>query len=201
MNVETMRLLVAKGLSAEDILEIAESMDAPRQRSAAAERQARYRARRKAEEEQADAVTDGVTDNVTRDGNERNAPPLSRPLSPQTPLTPTHTPGTQTPARVRADDFPCPDWCEPAVWRDLKANRRTKKLTNTPTAHKRFVEAIEAMADEHWPPGRLVEAIAAKGWGGPHDPRDDRKPNNDNRKQPSSGSNTAALARQKLGLG
>lgn len=29
MNIDTLRLLVAKGLSAEDILEVAETMDAP----------------------------------------------------------------------------------------------------------------------------------------------------------------------------
>jgi 5-methylcytosine-specific restriction endonuclease McrA len=47
MNLETMRLLVAKGLTAEDILEVAETMAAaPKSRSAAAERQARYRQRR-----------------------------------------------------------------------------------------------------------------------------------------------------------
>ena len=195
MNVDTMRLLVEKGLSAEDILAIAETMDAPKKRSAAAERQARYRERVKAADH-----NETVTDNVTRDDNAV----ISAPLSPSPkeinsnphPHTPEHKPRAR-----KADDFPCPDWCDGEVWRDLKANRKTKKLTNTPTAHKRFVAAIEGMADAHWPPGRLVEAIAAKGWGGPHDPREDRNPRNDNRKQANSGRNTAELALLKLGLG
>ena len=162
-------------------------------RAAARERKRRQRAKAQDAERDEDVTVTGQS----QDSHGTSPHPL--PLSPQTPQTPTPAPVENTRAR-EADKFPCPEWCDPAVWRDLKANRRTKRLTNTPTAHKRFVEAIEAMADEHWPPGRLVEAIAAKGWGGPHDPREARKPNNDNRKQANSGRNTADLARQKLGL-
>lgn len=45
LSIETIRLLVAKGLTAEDILQIAETLAPAFGRSAAAERQARYRAR------------------------------------------------------------------------------------------------------------------------------------------------------------
>lgn len=192
MNLETMRLLVAKGMSAEDILEIAETLDAPKERSAGAIRQARHRAKKKAEEE-GEGVTDNVTSDVTGDGNDVTNAPLSLPPNENNSNPPTHTPGTQTPAR-KADPFPCPDWCEPAVWSDLKRNRRTKKLTNTETAHKRFVSEVMAMADEDWPPGRLVEAIAAKGWGGAHDPRDDRKPGNDRRNSQPAKQGTRTIA-------
>lgn len=192
MNAATIRLLIEKGLCAADIAEIAESLEQKPARSKAAERQARYRERVKAREE-----ADGVTSDVTRDvTNVTNHPPYSPPndIYSNPPLDP---PNTQ---KGRAEDFPCPDWCDPAVWRDLKRNRRTKKLTNTPTAHKRFVQQIEAMADDEWPPGRLVQEIAAKGWGGPHDPRNDRKPANDRpQRQPNSNSNALALAREKLG--
>lgn len=68
MNTETLRLLVAKGLSAEDILEIAETLDQPKPRSAAAQRQARYRARKKGNENNAEEA-ESVTRDVTRDGN------------------------------------------------------------------------------------------------------------------------------------
>ena len=108
-----------------------------------------------------------------------DAPPSPPPpsLSPTPPnLTPTPTPPEHTPRARKADPFPCPEWCDEQVWRDLKANRRTKRLANTNTAHQRFIDTIEAMADDHWPPGKLVEAIAARGWGGPIDPRTDRKP-------------------------
>lgn len=193
MNLETMRLLVEKGLSATDLLEVAETMAIKTDRTAA-ERQARRRAKLKAEREASESADrDDVTRDVTRDD------PLPLPLSPQTPQTPTPAP-EQTPARVRADKFPCPVWCEKTVWNDLKANRRTKRLTNTETAHRQFVAAIESMADDDWPPGKLVEAIAAKGWGGPHDPRENRKPGNDNRNQRNSNRNAADLVRERLAM-
>lgn len=185
-----LQFLADKGLSIDEIIQFASMTP---DRSKGAERQARYRERQKAAQD-SDITSDVTSNSVT----ESDAPPLSRPLSPQTPQTPTHTPEKQTRAR-KGPDFPCPDWADPEVWRDLKANRRAKRLANTPTAHRQFVNAVEAMADDHWPPGRLVEAIVAKGWGGAHDPRDDRKPRNDNRKQ-NSNRNAADLARQKLGL-
>lgn len=185
MNAAAIRLLAEKGLTASDIAEVAETLEQKKD-ATGAERQRRYRERKKAE-------SDAVTRDVTRD--DVTDRPLSRPPNEINSNPPTHTPETNT-ARVRADDFPCPDWCETEVWRDLKRNRRTKKLTNTPTAHKRFVSAIEEMADDEWPPGRLVEEIAAKGWAGPHDPRENRKPAND--RQPSSTANAAAMARANL---
>lgn len=68
-----MRLLVAKGLSAEDLLEVAETMAVPEKRSAGAERQARYRARQKAQ---------SVTGDVTGDGNSDATDVTSPALSP-----------------------------------------------------------------------------------------------------------------------
>jgi hypothetical protein len=139
-----------------------------------AERQRRFRERHK-DENNADNALGDVTecDSVTTPAlslspNENNSNPH------------THTHPENTPRARKADDFPCPVWCEPEVWADLKRNRRTKKLTNTVTAYRQFVADVEAMADDAWPPGKLVKAIVAKGWGGAHDPRDDRKPGNGN---------------------
>ena len=77
MNTETLRLLVAKGLSAEDILEISEAMDC-KTRSQNAERQARFRARRKAEKEN---VTNNVTSNGVTPPNDIYSNPPVLPLS------------------------------------------------------------------------------------------------------------------------
>lgn len=186
MNGATIRLLAAKGLSAIDIAEVADAMEAENKRSAAAERQARYRARKKAE-----AADGDVTSDVTCDVTGNDEAPLSLSPNDNNSNPHTHTP-EHTPRARKGDNFPCPEWCEADVWRDLKANRKTKRLTNTPTAHRQFVAAIERMADDDWPPGRIVEAIAAKGWGGPHDPRDDRKPGNDNRKSDNRTTRSAA---------
>lgn len=96
MNIETMRLLVEKGLSAADILEVAETMAAPVKRSAAAERQARYRARLKG---------DDVTRDVTRYDN-AECDPAPSPLSPPyPPITPHPHPDVKTP-RARKGRIP-----------------------------------------------------------------------------------------------
>ena len=93
------------------------------------------------------------------------------------PTTHTHPEGDTPLARKGhrfPPDFACPTWADPDVWADLLKNRKTKHLTNTATAHRKFVNAVEAMADDAWPPGRLLEAIVALGWGGAHDPRETR---------------------------
>lgn len=201
MNVETMRLLVAKGLSAEDILEIAETMDAPKGRSAAAERQARYRAR-KAGKSQADAVTSDVTRDVT-DGD---AAPLALPPKDNNSNPPTHTP-EHTPRARKADDFPMPEFCrDEQTWRDFKANRKAKRLPCTPSAHAKLLRDIERLSDDEWPPGRLFEEIVARGWAAAHDPRETRKPSNDrpsHRPQPPRDNRDpyTQLLDERLGLG
>lgn len=182
--------MVASGCTAEQLAAVVKASLAEQEsramekRAKDAERQRRHRSSR-----------DVTVTACDRRDNEVSSP-LSSPPNDIYSNPPHHTPPTHT-ERAKPDDFPCPAWCDPAVWRDLKRNRRTKKLTNTPTAHARFVAAIEAMADDHWPPGKLVEAIAANGWGGPHDPRKDRTPGNEPRQQPSN-RNAADLTRAKL---
>lgn len=72
--------------------------------------------------------------------------------------------GSHHPARKR-DDFPKPDWADAQVWSDFLANRRRKKLANTPTAHKAFLDDIARLADDAWPPGRLLSVATGKGHG------------------------------------
>lgn len=72
--------------------------------------------------------------------------------------------GSHHPARKR-DDFPKPAWAEAQVWSDFLANRRRKKLANTPTAHKAFLDDIARLTDDAWPPGRLLSVATGKGHG------------------------------------
>lgn len=162
MNLETMRLLVAKGLSAADLLEVAETM-AVRVDRTAAERQARHRAKVKAESEVVTVTRDVTRDTVTDPAlspspNENNSNPHP------------HTHPDITP-QARGD-FPKPDWCEAQVWRDLKANRKAKRLPCTATAHAKLLRDLEKLSDDDWPPGRLLEAIVARGWAAAYDPRE-----------------------------
>ncbi|WP_150131813.1 hypothetical protein [Sphingomonas carotinifaciens] len=118
-----------------------------------AARQQRSRANRK------DAVSRDVT--VTpRD--ECDAPPNDIYSNP-----PQLSPDASHPPRAarRAVAFPRPDWADEQVWSDFLANRKRKGLTNTATAHRKLLADIERIADAAWPPGRLLEAATARGWG------------------------------------
>jgi hypothetical protein len=84
------------------------------------------------------------------------------------------------------DPFPRPDFADAQVWKDFLANRRKKRLVNSETAYKGFLEDIARHADGEWPPGRLLRHAAAKGWGGIYDPREQENRNgtpNHNRPQ------------------
>ncbi|HLZ78829.1 MAG TPA: hypothetical protein VKQ09_05770 [Sphingomonas sp.] len=75
----------------------------------------------------------------------------------------------QTP---HADPFPRPDFADPQHWADFLANRKRKKLPNTATAHARLLSDIARLADEEWPPGRILQHAAERGWAGIYDPRE-----------------------------
>lgn len=77
---------------------------------------------------------------------------------------PPHTHTRDASAR-RAGTWPCPENVDPAHWSDFLANRKRKRLVNTETARLGVMRDLETNSDDHWPPGRLVEHAAAKGWG------------------------------------
>lgn len=67
--------------------------------------------------------------------------------------------------------FPKPEWADQGLWKDFLANRKTRKMTNTAGAFRKFEKDIETLSDEEWPPGRLLEHAVAHGWAAIHDPR------------------------------
>ena len=113
--------------------------------------------------------------------SERNAPP-----------TPPNSIGiiakAITPSRGReAKPFDViPDGVDPAHWRDFLANRKAKRLPNTETAYRGVLRKLSALVDEDWPPGRLIEAIVEKGWGGIYDPREEQELSNGHARQSNS---------------
>ena len=148
LSIEQMEYLAAKGLSIHEVIEFASITPS---RSKAAERQARYRQRVK----EAEAEGGDVTDDVTRDDNDRDARPLSRPLSPQTPQPPTHTPVNKKPARkghrLPEDWGPKPltpdlaeavaGWPAGAIERELSRFRDWAASANGPNALKKDWDA------------------------------------------------------------
>lgn len=164
LNATALRLMREKGLSLEDVVEIASAMEV---RSAGAERQRRYRER---QGQGASDVTGDVTGDVT---NSDVTQPLTPPLSPPNPQTlPPEPAHKQTLPARKADPFLCPEGVEAEHWRDFLANRKRKGLTNTATAYGGQLRAIAQLADDEWPPGRLVQFAAEKGWGSINDPRE-----------------------------
>lgn len=152
LNAAMIQMMVDKGLSAQDIADIAKAGEVKVDRTAA-ERQARYRDRKR----------NGVTS--------RRYPPIDN----------THTPGDISPdgenhqgRAKKRDVFPKPDWADPEVWADWLDVRKAKKARNTATAHKQFLADIEKLADDEWPPGRLLEHAVSKSWAGIYDPREKR---------------------------
>lgn len=72
----------------------------------------------------------------------------------------------------RANPFPRPAWAEKQVWSDWMAVRKKKRATNSPTAYAGFLADIERLADDEWPPPRLLAHAVSKSWAGIYDPRE-----------------------------
>jgi hypothetical protein len=125
-------------------------------------------------------ATEGDEDNARNASHD--APPAvtgtippSLDKSPQTPkINPIpHAPVGDSPREAAPRRFTCPAGCDPADWRDLLANRRTKRLAMTEAAYRKLIRDLAAQADAEWPPGKLLAHAAEKGWAQIFDPRDD----------------------------
>lgn len=152
MNLDTMRLLVAKGLSAADILEVAEAM-AVRVDPTAAERQARHRAKGKAER-------DSVTRDVTRDSNA--APALSPSPNEKKSNPHPHTHPDLT-TRARETAVSRPDDVSAQTWDDWLRHRRRIKADVTSTA----VAGVRREAEKiGWSMEAALTESVTQGWRG-----------------------------------
>lgn len=114
LNAAALEILVAKGLTGEDIVAVAKALEVDKPRSKSAERQARYRARKTGSDVTRD-VTSDVTNGVTR----YVTPPPKEYISNPRPLSNESEPLLTTSAKSKrgtrlADDFEPPeDWI---VW-------------------------------------------------------------------------------------
>lgn len=71
--------------------------------------------------------------------------------------------------------FVKPEWADAGHWRDFMANRKRRRMTNSPTAYASFLADVARLADDEWPPGRLLELAAGKGWGSINRPDQDHR--------------------------
>ena len=65
----------------------------------------------------------------------------------------------------------CPPGCETEHWRDFCSNRKSKRLARTNTAYAGILRDLAKFADSEWPPGRILQHAAERGWGAIFDPR------------------------------
>lgn len=157
MSASLLARLIEAGTPAALVAEVAMELGkAEAERAVLAER-------RKNERERKARSRDITGQDVTERDERDRLPSLDK--SPQTPkINPTPLVHTRE-TRTRGAAWPCPEGVNPDHWRDFMGNRRRKKLANTGTAHAGVLRDLENLTDADWPPGRLVELAAAKGWG------------------------------------
>lgn len=188
MSADLLARLIAAGTPADLVGEVAMAIASAQanadaqvraalEPSAGALRTRRYRERHKASQSvTCDAGDAHVTGNVTRPAPAPS--PLSSPQTPQqTPHPHPHPEGTDARTRkARLAAWPCPEGVDPVHWSDLIANRKSKRLANTATALAGIVRDLAKYADDEWPPGRIVQHAAERGWGAIFDPRQSQGP-------------------------
>lgn len=159
---EVLDALLAAGASAEmivaavkaDMRQAEELREA--KRAGNAERQQRWRDKR-----------------TSRKSNARNA---LRDVTP--PIDRTHTPSDISPdgenqnSRGEPNPFPRPVWADEQVWADWLDTRKQKKARNTATAYSGFLADIAKLANDQWPPGRLLEYAVRRSWAGIFEPKE-----------------------------
>lgn len=170
------RNMAAAGATVDAIALAVEAIECAQAEADAPRAAARERKRRQRERDRERDMSRDSHVTVTRQERDEPAPapsPLSSPQPPQqTPHPHPHPEGTDARTRkVRSTAWPCPEGVDPAHWTDMLANRKSKRLANTATAHAGVLRDLAKFSDEEWPPGRIVQHAAERGWGAIFDPR------------------------------
>ena len=175
MNADAMAFLARKGLSLDEAIELARILEAaPKPKSKAALRQARYRARKEAEN-----VTSDVTSDVTPPLNEyiSKPPPSETKVSSERvkrasrddcpkPLEPISSEAKASSEKRagKVDQFPCPAGVDRIDWQALLQNRKQKRAALSEGAHRQIVKKLNEWERDGWPPGPIVAHAAEMGW-------------------------------------
>ncbi|KTF68667.1 hypothetical protein ACNFJ7_02125 [Sphingomonas sp. HT-1] len=198
MSADLLARLIAAGTPADLVGEVAMALataqaqaQAATQPTKGALRMRRYRERHEASPSVTCDASDAQVTHSDADPSPNKSPPDPQKL---TPTPHTHEgPAPDAPATARA--WACPAGVDPEHWRDFRANRRKKRLTDTDTAYRGQLKLLAQFATAEWPPGRLVEKAAEKGWGTIVDPSEyedqsnGHRPANHRRNRDRNGSN------------
>jgi|SRR5690606_9227954 len=178
LNAATIELLLSKGLSGDDLLEVARAMEKKVDRTAA-ERQARHRAKKRTKR---NAVT------VTRD------PPIDR----------THTPGseilpdgkTQNSAGAKYRDLK-PDDVSDETWDGFEAARKARRSPITATVVRKICEEADRA---RWRWEDAFAEISARGWQSFKAEWVQEKSNGTGNRTGGSTADTAQRVRERFGI-
>jgi hypothetical protein len=140
LNAATIEILLAKGLSGADILEVARATEVKADRTNA-ERQARHRARRK-------------SNTVTVTG----APPNEVSSNPRDPSEPKGSSGS------RRQPFAPPTGVPEPIWSDFLASPKRRKAGMNATAYSGIVHSLNNLAEHGFPPGDMIKLAVERGW-------------------------------------
>lgn len=138
-NAAALRLMLAKGLSLGDVVEIAEANER-RSDPTAADRMRRYRERK------------SVTRNVTR-----NAPPNDN----SNPPVASEAKAASSPHRAK---FPPPPNVSDGIWADFLASPKRRKAGMSKTAYAGIKNNLAELAEHGFPPGDMVALAVERGW-------------------------------------
>lgn len=140
LNAATIEILIAKGLSASDLLEVARATEVKADRTNA-ERQARHRARRK---NNAVTVTDAPLNEVSS--------------KPSDPTEPKGSSGS------RRQSFLPPSGVPDQIWSDFLASPKRRKAGMSETAYSGIVNNLDELAEHGYPPGKMIKLAVERGW-------------------------------------
>jgi hypothetical protein len=190
MSADLLTRVIAAGLPAELVAEIARL----EQRAALAEQmlEGRRRGERKRKQEQRereaaerhvssrDIMGQHVTERDVTAEPAPASPPLPSPQSPQ-PTPPLHPHPDNTPVHEREaapaggpakptakrrwpKDMPPPEGVSDEQWAGFVAHRAAKRQPLTPRAYELLVNKLAAHACDERPPGALIDLIVERGW-------------------------------------
>lgn len=150
LNAATLEILIAKGLTASDLLDVARALEETKPKSKAALRQARYRERKEAEN-----VTSDVTCDVTIPPNDiySNPPPSETKVSS----------GRERSAREK---IVIPDWIPATAWDGWIEMRRLKHAKPSPHAIRLAIGELEKLRRDGHDPGAVLDQSTLKNWTG-----------------------------------
>lgn len=161
-NAATLKLMLEKGLTLGDVVEIAfanqEKTDTAAERRRAWDRD---RKRQKREEER--EMSGGMSG-----GNPPDPAPNDIDNLTPTQVTPIEPIGSKPRGR-----FPAPDGVSAEQWTDFLAVRRSKRAGRmTETGYSRLCAKLSKLAEDGWPPGEMVGLAVERGWTSVFAPKD-----------------------------